>query len=140
MHLVRLVYTSTICNGFGSSDVESIILSARTKNAANDITGLLCFNSNIFLQCLEGSREKVNLLYQRILHDERHKNVIMLSYEEIIEREYSDWSMGYVPDSSLTQHVNLKYSGNKIFDPYTMSAKSSHRLMCDLKKTIPTHS
>lgn len=139
MYLVRLVYVSQIVKGFDSNDIKGIIEAACTKNKANHITGLLCFSKNIFLQCLEGSRANVNDTYHRILNDRRHNKIVMLDYKEIIQREFSSWSMGYVPESSITAPVNLKYSGNANFNPYNMSGESSHRLMIALKNTVPTH-
>lgn len=137
MFLVRLVYTSTISDEFLPEDIENILLSARKNNQSLDATGLLCFSSNYFLQCLEGSRTNVNKIYHQILNDPRHKHIIMLDYREIYEREFSQWAMGYVPDSSLTAPVNLKYSGNREFDPYKMTGPSAHQLLMALSKTIP---
>jgi len=140
MYLVRLVYVSTIGKGFDNKDIESILEIANTKNSAKNVTGLLCFSKGIFLQCLEGSRSNVNETYHRILNDSRHEKIIMLDYKEIIHREFADWSMGYVPESSLTAPVNLKYSGKTEFNPYEMSGESSHGLMMELKSTIRTTS
>ena len=138
MFLTRLVYTSTVSEGFSSADIEAILKSARKHNQQNNITGALCFSKNYFLQCLEGSREKVNQTYHRILNDKRHQRIIMLDYEEIGEREFSQWTMGYIPESSLTAPINLKFSGTPEFDPYEMSGESAHGLMKALSDTIPT--
>lgn len=137
MFLVRLVYTSAVETGFDSAEVENILAKARQCNAENYVTGLLCFNSKFFLQCLEGSRSKVNKTYHRILNDPRHHNIIMLDYKEIIEREFSEWTMGYMPESSLTQPINTRYSGTPQFNPYEMSGESAHQLMIALRDTVP---
>ena len=136
MFLVRLIYTSKTSSLFGPEDIENILEKARSNNLKNNVTGLLCFNNKYFLQCLEGSREKVNNTYHQILNDKRHSNIIMLSYTEIIEREFEKWSMGYMPQSSLTDPLNLKYSGTPSFDPYEMSGESTHKLMLALKENI----
>ena len=36
------------------------------------------------------------------------------------------WSMGYMPQKSLTDSLNLKYSATPNFDPYEMSGESTH--------------
>lgn len=138
MYLVRLVYTSTIVDGFSSSEIESILESARRNNLKSSVTGLLCFDRNLFLQCLEGSRTAVNKIYHQILNDPRHSNIIMLDYKEIIEREFSEWNMGYIPQSSLTKPINLQFSGTPQFSPYEMSGESAHQLMLALKNTVPS--
>ncbi|MEL7290656.1 MAG: BLUF domain-containing protein [Pseudomonadota bacterium] len=138
MFLTRLVYASTIEKGFDLSTVENIVYSAREHNQALDVTGMLCFDRNFFLQCLEGSRTNVNLVYQRILNDKRHSEIIMLDYREISAREFSQWSMGYSPSSSLTAPLYLRYSGAKEFNPYAMSGESAYQLLLQLKHTLPS--
>jgi len=44
--------------------------------------------------------------------------------------------MSYVPDSSLTTSINLKFSGKSIFDPYQMSGESAHKMMLELRDVL----
>ncbi len=136
MFLVRLIYASKISSGFGPKDIENILQSARTYNVKTNVTGMLCFSNDYFLQCLEGSRTAVNNTYQQILNDKRHQNVIMLNYTQIPEREFEKWSMGYVPQSKLTESLNLKFSGSIDFNPFKMSGESAYLLMLALKDSI----
>ena len=140
MYLVRLVYASMISEDFNHEDIPGILQAAREHNLQKNVTGLLCFSRKIFLQCLEGSRTNVNQTYHRILNDPRHERIVLLDYKEIVEREFDEWAMGYIPESSLTKPVNLKYSGSTEFDPYDMSGESAHRLMVELRQSVPTHS
>lgn len=137
MYLVRLVYTSDIDGAFLPADIEKILEVSKRNNQKNNVTGLLCFNRRYFLQCLEGSRAKVNAAYHRILNDPRHTNIVMLDYTEIVMREFGNWSMGYMPESSLTAPINLKYSGSPEFEPYEMNGASAHQLMLELKEKLP---
>lgn len=41
--------------------------------------------------------------------------------------------MGYMPESSLTAPMNLKYSGKSEFIPYEMSGESAHQMMLELR-------
>jgi hypothetical protein len=137
MYLVRLVYTSRVDDTFEPVDIEKILESARKHNQRKSVTGMLCFNQKYFLQCLEGSRSAVNDTYHSILNDKRHTDIMMLNYGEIIAREFEQWTMGYMPESSLTSHLNIKYSGSTAFNPYEMSGESTHNLMLALRDTIP---
>jgi len=136
MFLVRLNYASKISDGFGPKDIESILQSARTYNVKIHVTGMLCFSNESFLQCFAASRTAVNNTYQQILNDKRHHNVIMLNYTQIPEREFEKWSMGYVPQSRVTESLNLKFSGSVDFNPFKMSGESAHLLMLALKGSI----
>lgn len=126
MFLVRLIYASRISDVFKIEDVKDIVAKAIKRNAQNDITGLLCFNRNYFLQCIEGEREVVNKTFSKICADTRHEKVTMLSYEEITEREFTDWAMEYVPESQVSMALTRKYSASCIFNPFEMSGPSSH--------------
>ena len=136
MFLVRLMYVSTITQALVPKDIERILDDALRLNAKNNVTGLLCFNHKYFLQCLEGSRKTVNETYHRILQDPRHTDVVMLDYQEIVSREYPQWSMGYIPETQITAPINLKYSGDTVFNPYEMSGESAHRMMTELSHLL----
>ena len=136
MFLTRMVYASTANNNFTPKDIEDILIKARQSNTKEDITGILCFSRNYFIQCIEGTRTKVNDLYHKILNDDRHSNIILLDYKEISEREFGYWSMSYVPESKLTTSINLKYSGSSIFNPYKMSGQSALNMLVEFKGVL----
>jgi len=137
MHLVRLVYASTISDSFKPQDMESLLTKARAHNTKLGVTGLLCFNRNYFLQCLEGGRAGVNEVYRKILNDPRHTDAVLLDYREIVKRQFSDWKMGYVPEKAITDEINLMYAPTARFNPYDMHAESAHDLLLALAKQIP---
>jgi hypothetical protein len=131
------VYTSTISDEFEPSDIESILACARKNNRGNDVSGALCFSRNHFLQCLEGSRARVNETYRNILNDRRHKNIIILSYEEIVSRVFGQWTMSYIPDTSVTSVLNLRYSGSSGFKPCEMSGDGALQMLIDMGEQVP---
>ncbi|CAM4113559.1 BLUF domain-containing protein [Pseudoalteromonas byunsanensis] len=138
MFLTRLIYASTIGDNFSQHSIEGILEAARCKNMKHNITGVLCFNCDYFLQCLEGPRADVNETYKRILNDDRHHSVVMLDYREIDSRDFSDWSMGYVPSSTISVPINLKFSEAADFNPYLMSGASAYMMLKALKQSVPT--
>lgn len=136
MRLVRAIYVSRIGDAIGPADIEHILESARTHNHKNAITGILCFNGDYFLQCLEGSRSAVNKTYCKIVGDPRHREVTLLEYREASERNFPDWDMAFVPQSSLTSDVLLRYSAQSSFEPYELSGLSSLKLLRELAGRI----
>ena len=134
MFLTSLIYASSVSSDFNTEDIKSILQTAKTANTEKDITGILCFNNNYFLQCLEGGRKNINTLYQKILKDPRHNDIVLLHYDEITQRAFADWSMGYIPESTLTKPLIIKYTQKSSFNPYTMPAKNIYQLLADLKK------
>lgn len=136
MFLTRILYTSTATKQFKPDDIEDILNKARINNDKADVTGMLCFSRNYFLQCIESSRTQINALYHKIQNDPRHSNIVLLDYKEIAEREFTDWSMSYVPESKLTKPINLKYSASNVFNPYQMSGESAHKMMLELRDVL----
>ena len=98
--LVRLLYASRVVEP-STAATESILAQSRSHNPASGITGILCYGGGIFLQALEGGRMQVSELYGHIQKDPRHKDVVLLSYEEITERRFGGWTMGQVNVAKL---------------------------------------
>lgn len=138
MSLIRLVYTSLVSGTLSNWDIELILESARKNNFDQGVTGILYFNNNHFLQCLEGDREKVNALYNKIVNDERHHKVVILDYQEVHCRDFNDWSMGYIPTSSTTAPLALKFGSTHEFDPYSITGSSAYSLLIEMKKLLPS--
>ena len=110
--LVRLMYASRAAASVTTDVLGAILKRSKENNPAVGVTGVLCFcsNANLFLQVLEGGRMAVSALYNRIAQDPRHRDVALLSYEEIGERSFASWSMGQVNMSRLNPALVLKYS------------------------------
>ena len=98
--LVRLLYASRLVDTESATATESILSQSKAHNPASGITGILCYGGGIFLQALEGGRSAVSELYGHIQKDTRHKDVVLLHYEEIMERRFGGWTMGQVDRKS----------------------------------------
>jgi len=132
--LVRLLYASRIADPLQSA-TEDILSQSRSHNPACGITGILCYGGGIFLQALEGGRSQVSDLYGHIQNDRRHKDVVLLHYEEITERRFGGWTMGQVNAAKLNTSILLKYSERAELDPYSVSGKVSLALLEELMAT-----
>ncbi|WP_336659450.1 BLUF domain-containing protein [Leucobacter sp. USHLN153] len=90
-----LVYTSAAITKFYEDDLEELLRFARAENQAADITGILLYKSNRFIQFLEGPPAAIDALMSRIRQDPRHTNVRVVVEELALSRQFTDWSMGY---------------------------------------------
>jgi hypothetical protein len=133
--LVRLMYASRCADGITADELAGILKVSKANNPTAGVTGVLCFSGGIFLQVLEGGRSPVNALYRRIAADTRHRDVELLSYDEIEERSFAGWSMGQVNLSRLNPALLLKYSESAVLDPYAVSGKASMALFSELVAT-----
>lgn len=133
--LVRLLYASRAVDEKTCDTVQLIMQQSRQHNPANGITGVLCHTDRVFMQVLEGGREAVNNLYGHILRDPRHKDVMLLDYEEITERRYAGWTMGQANMSKINPSILLKYSPLPVLDPHGMPGKMLLSLIDELMAT-----
>ena len=133
--LVRLIYASRAAQAVNHDTLGALMKSSRARNLAAGITGVLIFNDGVFLQLLEGGRNAVSALYNRITRDERHHDVVLLSYDEVAERRFTGWSMGQANLSRLNPGILLKYSERPVLDPYTLSATATLALFDELIST-----
>ncbi len=133
--LVRLMYASRATASVNPDSLAAILKKSKANNPALGVTGVLCFSGGIFLQVLEGGRNTVSQLYNRIAGDARHDDVVLMSYEEIGERRFASWSMGQVNLSLLNPAMLLKYSETAVLDPYQVSGSVSMALFEELIAT-----
>ena len=59
-----------------------------------DITGVLLYSDQQFVQYLEGDHKDILALYDKIKEDDRHRNAVMISSGPIKERSFPSWQMG----------------------------------------------
>ena len=132
--LVRLLYASRAVDASPAA-IEAILTSARQHNHESGITGILVYGGGVFMQGMEGGRQAVSDLYGTIQRDARHKDVVLLHYEEIAERRFGGWTMGQVNLSKINHSILLKYSEKPELDPYAVSGKVSFALLEELMAT-----
>jgi len=135
MFIVRMIYASRVTPGFSDRDFNELLEAARRKNEKYGISGMLLFNADSFLQCLEGGRDQVNHIYNCILQDKRHFDPVILDYTEINQRSFEQWSMAYVANISMSRETLLRYTPNAVFEPLQMSGEGAAKMMLDLRET-----
>ena len=132
--LVRLLYASRAVDTSNEA-IDAILTQSRNSNPLCGITGILCYGGGIFLQAIEGGGMPVSELYGHIQKDARHKDVVLLHYEEINERRFGGWTMGQVNVSRINASILLKYAEKPELDPYSVSGRVSLALLEELMAT-----
>lgn len=133
--LVRLLYASRAAQALTPDLIDAILIQSRAHNPELGITGILCYSGDIFMQVLEGGRDAVCDLYNTIVRDDRHRNVRLLSYEEIRERRFASWTMGQVNLAKVNPSLMLKYAEKPELDPFNCSGTASMALLDELIAT-----
>lgn len=97
--LTQLIYTSRPF-GFDAPALDDILVAARRNNGRKGITGALICRADLYMQLLEGPREAVTATFGRILRDDRHVEVALVSTTDAPARLFPDWSMRDDPPRS----------------------------------------
>lgn len=137
MKMIRIIYASKMADQVDEQAIQNILSVSRSNNLKSHLTGLLCFGSRQFLQCLEGPKEAVGATYAIIARDERHTSITMLYEHETDSRGFSEWIMGYVPESSMTKALLEKTMTDGRFSPLYLTDESAWHFLQEAKKCIP---
>jgi len=90
-----LIYVSSAKKLMDDDELLSLLHEVRKKNSRLGITGMLLYQKGTFMQMLEGDKKTVLDTYAKIKKDDRHKNILTMFTEDIDERNFEDWSMGF---------------------------------------------
>lgn len=130
--LVRLIYASRATEAAPGEAMSAILRASRSRNPSLGVTGVLCQSADVYLQVLEGGRDAVSTLYHRIARDPRHRDPLLLAFDEIVERRYAGWSMGQVNLQRLNPAVLVRFSETAQLDPWSMPAAATLALFDEL--------
>jgi hypothetical protein len=135
--LVRLLYASRSSGTIDDALLDLILHGSEARNREHGITGVLCTypEGGVFLQALEGARPAVNTLYGNIVRDKRHRDVTLLHYAEIEERQFAGWRMGSVDLKRINLSTILRFSERAVLDPFAMSGTGALALLQELVAT-----
>lgn len=102
--MYHLVYVSHAAQAFHEADLLAILNESRVNNKQKEITGMLLYLQERFIQVLEGDEKVVNELYEEIRKDPRHKKVTLILEGNSPHRLFKDWSMGFkkISESDFT--------------------------------------
>ncbi|MFI8378911.1 BLUF domain-containing protein [Leeuwenhoekiella sp. NPDC079379] len=111
-----LVYVSDSSKPSNNEIVNDILNNVANWNSNLHISGFLVYKGGNYLQLLEGKKEDVLRLFNKILKDGRHKNVTQILEDESPNRLFNDYESGFlVPKNKivlelLKNHLhNLKH-------------------------------
>ncbi|MEO1310415.1 MAG: BLUF domain-containing protein [Pseudomonadota bacterium] len=110
--LAALVYTSRATGAFDQSSLDSLIEAARSRNAAERVTGAVYYHDGRFLQWLEGPLDSVKRIATSINRDDRHTDIEILSFGATPARVFADWDMHLVMRRTDVPSALERFTGN----------------------------
>ncbi|MFP4376610.1 MAG: BLUF domain-containing protein [Spirochaetales bacterium] len=120
----RLTYISRFTNDLSAQEIAEIGRVSAKNNSARGISGVLICLNGIFYQIIEGEAAEIDRVYETILADPRHSDVVCLKNEaDAAERIFGEWSM---------ETFNLDEKDDLVLQPVTTlleTLTSSHQIL-----------
>lgn len=127
MGLYKLMYVSDRIKH--TDDIENIEKNSSSFNIQNDITGSLLYTDNNYIQIIEGDNLLLTNLFFKIQSDERHENVRLINFEEIISRNFYYWHTLLINGQSLGKRIEFKHGIKTGFDDILKNEYVSYKLI-----------
>jgi hypothetical protein len=89
-----LIYVSRAVTPMSGQELNELLKKSRDFNRLVGITGCLIYQDGFFMQMLEGPRDAVFTLCEKIKTDPRHRDVGIVIEAPARRRIFVDWSMG----------------------------------------------
>ena len=93
--MYQLLYVSSASNWMSDDKLDSLLVNAKANNHNLDVTGMLVYHDGSFIQILEGEKDQVESLFNKISKDARHNNIILIDEKNIDMRSFSSWDMAF---------------------------------------------
>lgn len=124
----QILYCSLSPHAMDEEGLKALTSSFASLNRMDQITGLLMYSDQVFLQMIEGSPEAVDHLWSRILRDPRHYGIVQLYHYRELERRTCDaWDMQLVSFETLRSIVHNAYAEVKA-GKHTVWARAIERM------------
>lgn len=103
--LVELSYVSRATQDMGLSSLVHLFDVSFNWNQSHDLTGVLFYENGHFAQILEGRREDVILIWEKIQTDYRHQVLHRIELEEIDQRLFPSWALRFYGGDQIAKDV-----------------------------------
>lgn len=123
-----ILYLSSASKPMSDDELFELLEEVREKNKKVEITGMLLYKGGNFLQMLEGEKEVVKALFQKIKKDSRHKDIVTIMEGETEKRTFESWSMGFVNmdkkgeypsyNEYINENLNFRYFDEEVEEAY----------------------
>ena len=123
-------YVSTICTSILDEEIYQLFEFVKSNNDKNHISGMLMYSDGNFFQVLEGKKEAVKALFEKIKKDHRHYDIIPIIQHPIELISFSEYQTSFttIKNRSELQELYTFLEHQKILYPelyHSISAVAS---------------
>jgi hypothetical protein len=139
--IYQLMYLSHTPHDVSDEQINNILIASRRNNMRDSITGLLIYHNQLFMQILEGDKNDVQRCYERVLNDPRHGSPSIIWEEEVADRSFPQWQMGFNWASELDERkrksvltlARLREKNGDVLDGNSTVEELARAIMSDFK-------
>jgi hypothetical protein len=131
--LIRQIYVSRSLNR-SELDLGAILDWSRRVNGELDVTGVLLYLDEVYMQYLEGEESAVDALFASIRADSRHQTVVPLDKREIKHRAFPEWAMALLEWTPETKAIFYSFSPGAHLDLYAGDPETAAPLLRALSR------
>jgi diguanylate cyclase (GGDEF)-like protein/PAS domain S-box-containing protein len=115
-----LVYASRSDASVDGDEIRNIQKQSQALNRMNRITGYLVYHQGVFIQYVEGPKDKVKRLYRNISRDTRHHDVTLLAEGTSVKRLFLGWAMGShrLDGNDIAKLAGFDHDTEALFEKY----------------------
>lgn len=95
MQVYQLTYQSKSITDLNLEILNTILEESIARNSTLKITGCLIYFNGHFIQILEGEKQDVIAVYEKIITDKRHHQIELLWENDSQKRYFENWNMGF---------------------------------------------
>ncbi|WP_258099872.1 BLUF domain-containing protein [Marinoscillum pacificum] len=127
--LYRLVYSSVRSESCDQDCIDKILASSVKNNPSKELTGMLLYSEDRFIQILEGPLVNVMETYNMILKDPRHGGSVIRYCAPTEERYFEDWHMGSksIEEHALEFKTDISSEEKKLYNSLADGNLASYR-------------
>ena len=99
--MLRLFFISAATHFKTARELNEIMRASRMRNRAEGVSSLLIYNDGSYAQLMEGPKQAVLNVFERIKTDKRHTGAAVIFQEETDTRITEGWDMQLLPVSKI---------------------------------------
>lgn len=100
-----ICYVSNANTNLSREEIKRLLEVSKQTNTQKQMTGILLFSEGNFFQVLEGEKEIVLELFEKIKKDPRHSNIFTIFSKEITKKKFEEYQVDFVANKQNTDKI-----------------------------------
>ena len=131
--LYTIIYISRASEDVSANSLEEILKISRQNNPSVGVSGMLLYKNGEFMQAIEGEKDVVTKLMNKIADDPRHADILTLSKKAIPHRYFKNWSMGF--ENLSENKLPGQFDAKSFFDSSFKQSDAAHNFLREFYTT-----